>query len=258
MRQKLRKIYLDLLGSISKPSSSVHILNIHYVNELSNLEDYIIFDNLLLKLSKSYNLINFEDALIKIRNQEKVLKPELAFTIDDGFIECYNTIYPVLNKFNISAYLFTNPSVIESTKKKKKKFLKKRLLTNQDKHFMTWNHIKELKDNKQIIGNHTMNHLALNKLSYESAFQEIYSAKLFLEKKLNYDCKYFAFPYGNPKYFDENGVKAALNCHDLIFSSGQYEKYFFKSNDRILSRRHAEGNWSKNHIDYFLSKKRNY
>ena len=258
MRQILRKLYLGLFGSIVKPSNSIHILNMHYINEIDQINDAIIFEKLLIKLSKSFELINFEDAISKIKNNKKTNSPELALTFDDGYLDCYNSIFPTLKKFNLSACFFIIPGIIDYNDSQRIKFIKSRLFVNNNKSFLSWNQIKEMKNNGQIIGNHTMNHLALKGLSYKGAYNEINSSKLYLEKKLNFNCKYFAFPYGNSKYFDSIAIKAALKCHDLIFTSGDYDNYFYDSNFRILNRRHAEGSWPISHINYFLSKNRSF
>jgi peptidoglycan/xylan/chitin deacetylase (PgdA/CDA1 family) len=188
----------------------------------------------------------------------KSSRAEIAFTFDDGFKECYTIIAPVLKQYNISACFFINPSVIESSDDFRLTFLKEKLLLNENKQFMNWDDIKNLHFDGHIIGNHTLNHIALKGISYNDAFDEVSKSKSILENFLSYQCKYFAFPYGGEKYFDEIGLKAAIECHKLSFTSCNYSNYFFKNNNRILSRRHFEGCWDKRHIDFFLSKRRKY
>ena len=258
MRDLLRNSFLRLAGLLVKPSKSIHILNGHYINRLETSNDLNLFEDLIKNLIRSYHFIGFEEACDKILTGYKPSRAEIAFTFDDGFKECYTIIAPVLKRYNISACFFINPSVIESSDNFRLTFLKEKLLLNENKQFMSWDDIKNLHFDGHIIGNHTLNHIALKGISYKDAFDEVNISKSILENHLSYQCKYFAFPYGREKNFDEIGLKAAIECHKLSFTSCNYSNFFFKKNNRILSRRHFEGCWNKRDIDFFLSKRRKY
>jgi peptidoglycan/xylan/chitin deacetylase (PgdA/CDA1 family) len=256
VRAFFRKTFLDVFGLISSPTKCIHILNGHYVSVKESLIDNISFEKLVKKLSETYKLIDFEDACKKIVSGKESSHPELSFTFDDGFSECYSVIAPVLKKYDVSACFFINPSIIEAPDDFRRFFLLDKLKIHEDKYFMSWAEIKKLHIDGHIIGNHTMNHTALTGINYEEAYKEVYASKVKLENMLSYECKYFAFPYGNNSHFDAIGIGAALDCHDLAFTSCNYGNYFYNDNKKILSRRHFEGGWPKAHIDYFLSKKR--
>lgn len=251
-----RKLVLDMLGLFKKPSSGIHILNGHFLESFTEINNQDHFYFLLSILNKSFNFLELSEACEIILSGNLPSRPHLVFTFDDGFKECYTDIAPVLEFFHTRGAFFINPSVIESSESFRINFLKNALNVNFDKEFMNWENIKNLQKRGHLIGNHTMNHLALKNLSYEEAYNDVYLAKLKLEDVLNFKCDYFALPFGTSKYFDQIGIDAALKCHSYIFTSCSYENYFYNCNSKIFNRRHFEGNWPAKHINYFTSTKR--
>jgi len=259
MRSRIRGLILDILGRISKPSCSIFVLNGHYVHLNETDRDAAQFEQLLNLLSKDFDFMPFDQACKKIINHEKVNRPTIAFSFDDGFKECYTAIAPILEKFGTNACFFINPSVIDVPDDIRNNFLRYKLKLSVDKKFMTWTEIEELYKRGHEIGNHTMHHSALTGMSYENNVAEILQGKDALETRLGFRCCYFAIPYGGgPEYFDENGLRATLANHELSFSSYLDKKYFFNGNASILERRHFEGGWPEYHVRYFLSGKRIY
>ena len=118
--------------------------------------------------------------------------------------------------------------------------------------------LKSLKNRGHIIGNHTHNHIALKKLGFKKSFDEVNASKKWLENNLKYSCDYFAFPFGNPFFFDSDGIKAVKILHKYNFSSGNHINYFHDKKNNILTRRHFEGDWPVKHLNFFLSKKRHH
>jgi peptidoglycan/xylan/chitin deacetylase (PgdA/CDA1 family) len=256
----LRHNILNLLSYNKKPSNSVHILNGHFVNSISSINDKNILDDLLIKLKKYFTLINFQEACELIDNKHIAKSPLLSFSFDDGFLDCYEFIAPVLEMHSINACYFINPKSIEIANEEERSFfIFKNLNINLDKQFMTWDQIKKLMDKGNCIGNHTYSHKILKNLTFEEAYEEINIGKQYLEDKLKFKNDYFAFPLGTPDYFDFNSINAAKKLHKTVFTSSfEYEKYFYQNDQQIISRRHFEGNWPVKHINYFTSKKRKF
>ena len=257
MRSFIRNMFLNFAGNFSKPSNGIHILNGHYINKVEGNNDVEQFEELLNQLSKMFDFILFEDACNLIKSGKNLDKPYLSFSFDDGFSECFTSIAPVLERFNTNACFFINPHIIEKDETFRREFIKSHLNSKIDKTFMSWDQIIQLHVNGHIIGNHTWSHKALLNLEYNEAYEEVKRGKDELEKRLGSDCKYFAVPFGTPDFFDEVGLLAATNNHEFVFTSSfEYNKYFYKNNSRILSRRHFEGHWKISHLNYFLSQNR--
>jgi peptidoglycan/xylan/chitin deacetylase (PgdA/CDA1 family) len=52
---------------------------------------------------KDVTFIRIEDAVKMIAGKEHPDKPLVAFTFDDGFMDCYNIFAPVLEEFGVNA-----------------------------------------------------------------------------------------------------------------------------------------------------------
>lgn len=259
MRAKIRDLILSVVGPFKNPSKGIHILNGHYINKTVGDTDFEQFDRLLRKLSKSFTFLRFEEACELIKSGKLPNKPCLSFSFDDGFSECYSTIVPVLEKYQTNACFFINPAVIEKDDAYRLNFIRNQLKNDLDKRFMAWDQIHEIHQRGQVIGNHTLNHQALLNMPYQDAFEEVRKGKVELETRLNFECKYFAIPFGTPDFFDETGLKAACDNHEVVFTSSfEYQHYFYKNNPAVLSRRHFEGSWAVSHLNYFLSQSRNF
>ena len=90
-----------------------------------------------------------------------------------------------------------------------KKFIDKKI--NTDIFYLSIDNLIEMKNNGMIIGNHSVSHKVLSKLSYEEQQIEINSSYNFLTKKLgSLNFKTFCFPYGGFLSFNEDTEKILL------------------------------------------------
>lgn len=252
MRQLLRDTYLKLLGSFKGPSPGVHIINSHFIsnNKVNLVENKIVFRNFIEFISTKCTLLKIEDAVNMIIKGEKINKPYVAFTFDDGFEECYSIIAPILEDFNCNAAFFINSNYIDSDNEYKVLFEKR--INVYNKTPMSWKNIKELHSRGHIIGSHTKDHMNLSNISKKHLIAQLRDDKNKLESELNYKCEYFAWPYGQKQHFSELALKFALENFKYIFSGTNYMNYFSFSG-KVINRRHIEPFWDKRHINYFLS-----
>ena len=100
IRNALRHCVLDILGLWSKPAPGIHILNGH---KLSDEKKTDCFRLQLKQLSRQVRFINIEDAVNMISNHRQTKEALVAFTFDDGFMECYDYFAPVLEEFGVNA-----------------------------------------------------------------------------------------------------------------------------------------------------------
>ena len=71
---------------------------------------------------------------------------------------------------------------------------------------LTWNELIEMKNNGINIGSHTISHPFLTLMPYEEAEYEIKESKIILEKKLNTNIDFFAYPFGNKSSYNEKVI----------------------------------------------------
>ena len=255
MRSILRNTILSLAGSFKKPANNITILNGHHVSRYDTINDKSIFREQLKSLSKHVDFINVEEAIHLISKEEKVKRPLIAFTFDDGFDDCYTNIAPVLNDFNVNALFFVNPGYIEGNEEYIKNFNNSVVFTPK-KRPMDYHMVKELSENGFLIGNHTSNHIRLSE--FDNINDEVLVSKTKIEDVTGKECKYFAWTYGQPSDIKPEQLEFILEHHDYAFSGCNYEKYFFNDKKKVLNRRHFEGDWPASHINYFLSKQKIY
>lgn len=255
MKASIRNLALNLLGNLNSPSPGIHILNGHFVSR--ETKDPNVFHDLLIKLqNKNVVLSRIEEAVDLITNKKIVKKPIVAFTFDDGFEECYTKIAPVLKSFGINAAFMINPNFIECCDSYKEDFLTKKVFV-QDKNPMTWAMVEELKNDGFIIGAHTLDHIRLNIEDEDILTLQIVQCKKVIEEKLNMNCEYFAYPYGQINDISPMALKIAKNYYKYVFTGCNHKKYF-SFNESAINRRHFEGDWPLIHMNYFLSFKKKY
>lgn len=252
MRTAIRNVYLELLGFFNNPKPGIHIMNAHYITaNLINSNDAMLFESFLKHLKKKSKLITIQEAtqLVTVKNIPHD-ESFLAFTFDDGYQECYETIAPILEKYNCNAGFFINANYIESCEEYQKKYHERvNLFTKKP---MNWEQIESLHQRGHVIGSHTLDHYNMATLNTEELVYQLEENKKLLENRLNYNCDYFAWTYGQMQHFPEKALEITMQYHRFIFSGTNYKNYFSIDNN-IINRRHIEPFWSKNHIDYFLS-----
>lgn len=253
VRSFFRAQILNLLGMYSKPAPGIHILNGHRIENEAEPET---FRSLLSELSKEVKFIRFEDAVEMIERHENPKDPLVAFSFDDGFMECYEVFAPVLEEFGTNAMFFVNPNYVDGDEAYIKNFNENTVLTH-NKRPMRWQHLKELSNKGFLIGAHTMDHFMINSTDKEKLMYEIVNCKSAIEQHIDKPCEYFAFPYGKISEANEMSIDLALSTYSHVFAQSEWKRYY-SFNGRVINRRQFEVFWPIRHINYFLSYKKRY
>lgn len=103
----------------------------------------------------------------------------IAITIDDGWIEQYSVMFPLLQKYGMRAtfYIPSNYPV--------------------GGRFVTWEQLQEMVDAGMEIGSHTRTHADLTAVDLEIASYELTASKRVLEEKLGITVLSVSYPFGN-------------------------------------------------------------
>lgn len=247
-----RKCILDCLGLFARPANGVHILNGHMINRGDPSQtSKSHFRNQLKLLSRYVQFIQVEEAVSLITQGKSVDAPLVAFTFDDGFMECHSMIAPILEEFGVNAAFFINPNFAEGDENYIRYFTENTVLT-PGKSPMRWKEIKELHMRGHIIGAHTMDHYMINDDNLQELDRQIGECKSVIEDKLSVPCDYFAFPYGRLEHANKDSIDIACKYYKYVFSQSDY-KHYFSFNGRVINRRHFEPFWPIGHLYYFLS-----
>ena len=140
----------------------------------------------------NYETITFEE-LKNLGLQNRFFKKYIILTVDDGYKDNYEILFPLLKKYSMKAVIFLvsglnyNKWTIESDKEKKF-------------YLMSTEEILEMQNSGLVeFGGHTLTHLDFNKAEKEIAEREIREDKEITEERLNKKLTVFAYPYGHRK-----------------------------------------------------------
>ena len=137
----------------------------------------------------------------------KVPKRPVVITFDDGYSDNYTNAFPSLKNHGLKATFFVITDGVD------------------DGYYMSSDMLKEMQSDGMSIQNHTANHLELDKLSREDAYDTIKRGQDFLRNNIGSDANYLCYPVG--KYNSETieiekelGIKAATTTQGGISSIG--------------------------------------
>lgn len=134
-----------------------------------------------------YTTLSLDELYDFLENNKPIPKKSVVLTFDDGYKDNYESAYPILKEYGFKATIFMITSCIGTGE------------------YLTAAQLKELQQNGIDIESHTVNHEKLNTLSYEKKLETLKKSKETLEKLLNKEVKYIAYPYGN---YDDSVVRA--------------------------------------------------
>lgn len=251
VRQTARHAVLDVLGAMAKPAAGVHILNGHRTQGEREPET---FRQMLQALAQSARLARVEEAVALIEKGESVTEPVLAFTFDDGFMDCYDFFAPVLEEFGINGLFFINPNYVEGDENYIRHFNEEIVLT-PGKRPMRWAQIEELAARGHVIGAHTMDHYMINSDDEATLAYQIEACKPIIEAHTQQPCEHFAIPFGKLTHANLTSVDIATRCYRYVYSQSDY-KHYYSFDGRVINRRHFEPFWPLRHVRYFISCKK--
>jgi peptidoglycan/xylan/chitin deacetylase (PgdA/CDA1 family) len=137
----------------------------------------------LLK-SSGANVVPLQDLYDHMRFGRKLPERAVVLTFDDGYLGQFETVYPLLKKYNFPATFFVPTGTVG-------------IKTSRD--HMTWAQLQQMdKEGLVKIEGHTISHPEdLRKLDDEHVRKELGTSKKTLEEKLGRKVRFLAYPVGN-------------------------------------------------------------
>lgn len=180
------KVSLEVSNTVTKTkvvatpdnSKKIPVLMYHGVSDVTwGIENLFMkvsdFDKQMKYIHDNYETIFIED-IEKDYSNKKVV----ALTFDDGYVDFYTNVLPILKKYNLKANLYT----IVNAK--------------GDKYLSDDQIIKISKSGLVSIGSHTVSHKSLDKLNEEDINIELKNSKEHFEKLLNKKIRTICYPSG--------------------------------------------------------------
>lgn len=177
-----------------------------------------------------YHVIHPKQLLAFLHFREPLPKKSVMITIDDGYRSVFQYAYPILKKYGYAATLFIYTNYV-----------------GVSKQAITWKQLRELKANGFTIGSHTIKHSDLSKQDdgeSEEAYLkrlrwEIEKSKQIIDRKLNQDTFFFAYPFGRASYSAMLATqKAGYRLAVTVDRGGNafFENPFMLHRDQILKK----------------------
>jgi len=143
----------------------------------------------------------------------------IVLTFDDGEMNNYENVFPILKKYGFSAYFFV---------------IAKRVGL---KGYLGWDELRELHQSGMVIGSHGFSHEILTNLLDTQIEEELRASKKYLERNLEIEIDTLSIPRG---FCDDNVIQKAYDAG--------YKRIFISERPRQLqsdcySRVAVKANW---------------
>jgi len=154
-------------------------------------------------LGRNYRILDLSD-LSRSGIQKTGPRPAVILTFDDGYLDFYENVFPVLKARRLPAAVFIIVGLVEG---------------NVPLHLargypdpaapLTWEMLKEMSLDGVTVGSHSFTHRELPRLNREEAEKEIESSALLIADRLGRRPLWFAYPRGKFNSSLEDTVRKA-------------------------------------------------
>lgn len=100
---------------------SINVIMYHYVREIKNSKypnlkglEYKNFEKQIKFFIKNFNILSYQDLLEIIETKKIPKKPSILLTFDDGYIDHFKYVFPLLKKKKISGIFYPPKKVVEN------------------------------------------------------------------------------------------------------------------------------------------------
>lgn len=191
MRKILKEIVAFILNiffpAISEKGSILMYHSVGINNKFSTVTPHNFERQLKFLKQHNYRVISLSEMVNKKQKNES-LKSCISLTFDDGYLDFYTNVFPLLKKYNFPAALFVTTG-----------FIGKNMKTKQGQEFpiVSEAQIQEMHKSGYVeIFPHTKTHPKLNDIFYEDACNEIHDSQMEIERLIHEEANIFAYPFG--------------------------------------------------------------
>lgn len=194
----------------------VSVLMYHMIGDMKNNSAVMTEENFRLQMQylkdHDYHPITMQELYDYVTKGAKLPSKPVCITFDDGYLDSYTIVYPMMKEFGYPWTLFLITDDVGKSYNR-----------------MTWEQLQEMADSGTVtIANHTLSHPKLHNLpTRQEKENEIVGANKALKYRLGIDNAWIAYPYGD--YDDEvidicqkAGIKMAVTTDSGRVHVGSY------------------------------------
>jgi len=128
-----------------------------------------------------------------------------AVTIDDGYRDCYERAFPILQSMAIPFTVFLPTSFLQTGQAE---------WANECRALppLTWGQVREMQRYGADAECHTHEHWRWSERSSEAITRDLNTSRRILEDTLDAPVSSFAYPYGQPHDIDRRGASLLSEC----------------------------------------------
>lgn len=168
-----------------REKGGVPILSYHQVNDIDQNSLTLTVEQFDAQMKylvdNGYNVITPDELLNSWDGGGELPENPVVVTFDDGHVDIYKNVFPILQKYNVKATFFLVTDYV-----------------NLYPNYVTWNQAREMQDSGLAdIESHTLSHKMLTEIySRDKLWDQIYGSKQAIEWYLKKPANYIAYPYG--------------------------------------------------------------
>jgi peptidoglycan/xylan/chitin deacetylase (PgdA/CDA1 family)/glycosyltransferase involved in cell wall biosynthesis len=189
---------------------------------------------------RGFETITFRDYDRFVRGEARLPRRPIILTFDDGYVDNYTIVFPLLRNFGFRAVIFA-----VADKDRRTNFWDQ---DEQPAPLMSVSQLQELHRSGIEIGSHTVTHPRLPITSAEEAYSEVRDSKDSLERLLGSSVLSFAYPYGALSQNVKNLVDEAGYKYAVAADSGPinfYEDFLEIRRTQVFPWTNKIGFWKK-------------
>ena len=187
----------------------------HSVGSGKNSISSDYFEKFVRRISEWASIVSVRQNLGIVSGSEAAPRPiNISITFDDGYLDNYEAVLPMLSAMNIPFCVFVIPSLLGKK-------------DTYGRRYMTGGMVREMaRASVATIGSHTMTHPDLTAISPEKVKIEIESSKKALEDLTGFSIQFFAYPYSRATHYavgllKENNFAAAFCGERRTYGPGK-------------------------------------
>ncbi len=228
----------------------VHFVYLHSVLG----RDESRFRGLVRSLGQQHELITYSEAVRRV-HLGPISSPAVCFSFDDGFVSGLRAA-EVLEAHGTTACFFVPTGFIgcRSVADARAFF---RTADGVDEPALTWFDLERLRDHGHEVGNHTVSHQDIARLSEQQTQDEIGNAAIELRQRLG-ECHHFAWPFGRFRSFTEQAARVVFETSHISCASAERGAHYSASigscRRQCLRRDHVMAEWPLAHSQLLIAR----